>query len=253
MIAPTTTKLESPAATAAAADRLHRNLPWTKGEETNGVAVFTSVVWLVFLTIGALGFKLRYERPHPKAPLEPPILVQQLQVELTQELLPPPDAEPLPPDPLAPPPPPDALTPPAIIQPVAVAQPSPAIAFLLPVEGATRVVDFNRAEYSRPVVTNATTPIAAPPPAQSLVFGEGEGRQPAPDYPPAARRQGQEGTVLVRFTVGESGRVLSADAVLPSPWPLLNEAAVRAVRERWRFRNGPTRTYEVAIRFEIVK
>jgi TonB family protein len=86
---------------------------------------------------------------------------------------------------------------------------------------------------------------------QPLTFGQGEGRQPAPEYPRRAMQEGQEGLVGVRFTVGENGRVLTAEPIAPAPWPLLNEAALRAVRERWRFRPGPPRSYEVAIRFEL--
>jgi TonB family protein len=43
---------------------------------------------------------------------------------------------------------------------------------------------------------------------------------------PAART----GTVLVEFTVDTSGRVISAYAKSESPWPLLNNEAVRTVR-----------------------
>lgn len=94
---------------------------------------------------------------------------------------------------------------------------------------------------------------AAPAPAQTLTYGQGEGRQPAPEYPRQAVREGQEGTVRVRFTVGESGRVLAAEAIDPCPWPLLNEAALRAIRERWRFRSGAPRAYEVSIRFALAR
>ena len=66
-------------------------------------------------------------------------------------------------------------------------------------------------------------------------------------------RQGHEGTVVVRLMVSEDGRVSGAEARLPSPWPPLNEAAVRVVRERWRFHSGPARVYDVAIRFELRK
>jgi TonB family protein len=58
---------------------------------------------------------------------------------------------------------------------------------------------------------------------------------------------------VVRLTVGENGRVLTAEALSPSPWPLLNEAALRAVRERWHFHSGPPRAYDVAIRFNLSK
>jgi hypothetical protein len=40
-------------------------------------------------------------------------------------------------------------------------------------------------------------------------------------------------------------------AATPCPWSLLNEAAVQAVRDTWRFGAGPVRTYEVPIRFEL--
>jgi TonB family protein len=89
------------------------------------------------------------------------------------------------------------------------------------------------------------------PALQVIAYGEGEGRQPAPVYPRQAVREGQEGVVTVRFSVGENGRVLGAESVTPAPWPLLNAAALRAVKERWRFQPGPARLYEVAIRFEL--
>ena len=133
---------------------------------------------------------------------------------------------------------------------VAVAEPSTAIAFALPVEGLTRIVEANQASFVRP--TNPTTSLVAPP-VQPLTFGHGEGKQPAPEYPTQAMRAGQEGVVTIRFTVGENGRVPSAEAMSPSAWPLLNQAALRVVRERWRFRSGPVRLYEVSIRFQLQK
>jgi len=53
------------------------------------------------------------------------------------------------------------------------------------------------------------------------------------------------------MTVAEDGRVTQAEAVSPCPWPVLNSAAVRAVRTTWRFRRGPVRVYEVSIQFQI--
>ena len=93
----------------------------------------------------------------------------------------------------------------------------------------------------------------AVPAPQQLTFGQGDGRQPAPEYPVRARREGQEGTVKVRFLVGEDGRVLTAEAAAQSPWPMLNDSALRVVRERWRFRAGTLRNYEVAIRFQLTR
>ncbi len=89
-----------------------------------------------------------------------------------------------------------------------------------------------------------------PAPVQ-LTLGEGEGDQPPPAEPPEAVLDGEEGTVVVRMTVDEDGRVREAEAVVPSRWLLLNNAAVRTIRTTWRFRKGPVRIYEVSIEFVI--
>lgn len=53
-------------------------------------------------------------------------------------------------------------------------------------------------------------------------------------YPDAARRAEVEGRVIVQFVVDEEGRV-EAPFVVESPSPLLNEAALEAIRTtRWR-------------------
>jgi protein TonB len=64
------------------------------------------------------------------------------------------------------------------------------------------------------------------------------GQMPPPPYPAEAKRKGQSGTVLVEFTVAADGHVIAAHAKQPSPWPLLNNEALRAVR-RWKFPPGP--------------
>lgn len=76
------------------------------------------------------------------------------------------------------------------------------------------------------------------------------GRMPAPRYPSEARRLGQTGTLVVEFTIDTSGRVISAYAKNPSPWPLLNEEAVRTVR-RWKFPPGPVMKLQRPIVFQL--
>ena len=76
------------------------------------------------------------------------------------------------------------------------------------------------------------------------------GRMPPPSYPPEARRKGQSGTVIVEFTVDASGRVISARAKSPSPWPLLNNEAVRTVR-RWKFPPGGVMKLQRPIVFQL--
>jgi protein TonB len=55
-----------------------------------------------------------------------------------------------------------------------------------------------------------------------------------PEYPAAAIRQGWEGRVLLRLTVGENGRVLAAELVRSSGHAVLDEAAIRAALRDWR-------------------
>ncbi|MEX1115902.1 MAG: TonB family protein [Akkermansiaceae bacterium] len=76
------------------------------------------------------------------------------------------------------------------------------------------------------------------------------GRMPAPSYPSEARRKGQTGTVVIEFTVDSSGRVISAYAKSLSPWPLLNEEAVRTVR-RWKFPPGGVMKLQRPIVFQL--
>lgn len=76
------------------------------------------------------------------------------------------------------------------------------------------------------------------------------GRMPAPSYPPEARRKGQTGTVVVEFIVDSSGRVISAYAKQASPWPLLNDEAVRTVR-RWKFPPGGVMKRQRPIVFQL--
>ena len=76
------------------------------------------------------------------------------------------------------------------------------------------------------------------------------GRMPAPHYPSEARKQGQAGTVLIEFTVDASGRVSSAHIASPCPWSVLNQEALRAVKN-WKFPPGGVMTYKKPIVFKL--
>ncbi|HAV62397.1 MAG TPA: hypothetical protein DCY13_08550 [Verrucomicrobiales bacterium] len=213
-------------------------------------ATLTLVLWVSMLTVGLLGFSLPYHRPQPQPP-EPELPpVEVLDVELASE--PEPISDPLAPapDPLEPPPLIDPITPPDLPPMPAVAELTDTLAFALPVEGPVRIVEIEQAARTRAPVDQAVA--SAPAPAvQTLIFGSGEGRQPAPRYPRQAVRERQEGAVTVVFSVGADGRVIEAQPSRPSPWPLLNEEAVRVIQDRWRFERGPIRRFEVTIRFEL--
>jgi TonB family protein len=76
------------------------------------------------------------------------------------------------------------------------------------------------------------------------------GRMPAPNYPATCRRKGQTGTVVVEVTIDRSGRVISAHAADPSPWPLLDHEAVRTVR-KWKFPPGDIMKLRRPIVFQL--
>lgn len=85
-----------------------------------------------------------------------------------------------------------------------------------------------------------------------LSRGELGGNQPWPDYPPAALRRGESGTVTVRLRVEADGRVGAADVAGSSGWRSLDEAARDTVRRRWSFPPGEPRDYLVDIRFQLL-
>ena len=240
-----------------------------RADEVAPVGVLTAVLWLGCVGVGALGFALPYARPRPAALVPPPVQAELIKVELTRSAASPPANIALPlPNPTQPPPLSAPTTPPQAPQLLAVAMPSPAVAFALPIEVPARIVELKQAAFVRPApqpapVEPSTAPttgagkpsagIAPAPAVQTLTFGKGEGTQPEPRYPDTARRAGQEGTVVIRFTVGADGRVLAAEPSAPSPWGALNREALRVVREQWRFKPGLPRLCEVAIRFELKK
>ena len=59
---------------------------------------------------------------------------------------------------------------------------------------------------------------------------EYRGRAPMPDYPRQARSLGQEGLVVVRVTIDQTGRVESAVVRRSSGFASLDEAALNAAR-----------------------
>jgi protein TonB len=134
---------------------------------------------------------------------------------------------------------------------MAVAEPNPAIAFALPVVGPSKLVDPKRAVPTK--APSGPTPNLAGNTVRHLTFGRGEGAQPSPEYPPEAARAGEVGVVSVRFAVAENGNVVSAEIVTPCRSPILNQAALRTIRDRWHFPPGEKRLYEISINFQLDK
>jgi protein TonB len=78
------------------------------------------------------------------------------------------------------------------------------------------------------------------------------GSQPWPEYPTAALRRGEAGTVTVRLSVNPLGEVTEARVADSSGWRSLDEAATSTIRRRWSFPPGTPRDYLVDIRFQIL-
>lgn len=104
--------------------------------------------------------------------------------------------------------------------------------------------------WRRPEVLAAPAPTPtppalppAPPPetASARVLVPVAGANLPPEYPPAARRRQQEGTVVIAFACDERGVVTEVTVQRSSGHALLDAAAVAAVR-LWRFTNGPGRS-----------
>lgn len=219
---------------------------------TSLLQITTLVLWSACALGGLLGFWLHYASPTLPRTAPEPLVIEKLNVELAPPTAIPLDSAPAPASDL--PPPPAALASAPVPAAIPVAAPSETIAFAVPVDGPVRIVSADQAAHTRfSAPANASGTGAATPAVQTLVFGQGEGRQPAPEYPPHAMNHGQEGAVVVRLTVAPNGRVEQAEAAQPSAWPLLNDAAVRTVRSFWRFPRGALRIYEVTIRFQMSK
>jgi len=210
------------------------------------VALFTLVVWAVVVVTGLTGLLVEPVRAIMPAAEPPPVQAELLTVELAVEpvVVPVPAPELA----LAEPPPASPVAEPPSVPLAEVAPPDLLVAFALPVEGPVRQVANPAA------VVNPAPPVVVPSAAaavQSLEFGRGKGRQPKPEYPRQAQRERQEGRPGVRFAVDASGRVAQVNLSSPSPWPLLNHAAVDVIRRHWQFQPADAGWYEVFIKFEL--
>jgi TonB family protein len=184
------------------------------------ISVLTLTLWIVCLGIGVAGYFLPYARPQ-RVVQSPPVEARFIEVKLGS---------------VAPAPPSQRAAGVA----AASDSPPPPMSALLPDQAPP------------PFVETIGKPAAAPAPAMTqLTYGVGAGAQPAPDYPREAALAGEEGVVVVEFTVDENGNVPTADVATACRWPILNEAAVRSIRDTWNFGPGPKRAYEISITYHL--
>jgi periplasmic protein TonB len=101
---------------------------------------------------------------------------------------------------------------------------------------STATIDLTESVAADERVTLGTAEPVTPVP--EYVAGKLDARFLArfqPPYPPASRRAGEEGSVVIAVTVGPDGRVISADIAASSGYPRLDAAAIAQARSRWRF------------------
>lgn len=75
-------------------------------------------------------------------------------------------------------------------------------------------------------------------------------RNPEPEYPLAARRRGQQGTVLLNVTVNPRGRATQISVQQSSGFELLDQAAIKAV-QTWDFEPARVGTMAVESKIEV--
>jgi protein TonB len=200
----------------------------------------------------------RWPGPGEEAPQQAiAVLVLPEEVPVVEEELPEPPVEE---------PPPEVIEPETLL-PEVPPEPPPVEEEVAVIEEEPPPVQEKSAPRPRPTAAPAASPrpVSTPRPpapkpapqprrAQVVEARPDASRNPPPRYPDSARRQGWEGRVMVRATVGADGRVQSVALHRSSGHGVLDRAALDAVR-RWRFRprteNGnPTpATVEVPVNF----
>jgi periplasmic protein TonB len=70
-------------------------------------------------------------------------------------------------------------------------------------------------------------------------------------YPQTARRQGWEGKPVIEFQIGRDGILLSHSVVVPSPYEILDQAALAAVKNAGPFPEIPKSLKLNAIKFKL--
>ena len=157
-----------------------------------------------------------------------------------------------PPDPVEPPRPPNEKTPPpppaAVVPampPVETASPTTKQVEVKATDASTTSIVQPRlsAAAPAPVVSPPPAPVSRPAAALVAVARAGEvtraarprgGYQVIPSYPPSARREGIEGTTLLRVLVLADGHVGEVTVKKSAGHQDLDQAATDAVRQ-WRF------------------
>ncbi len=125
---------------------------------------------------------------------------------------------------------PPSVAPPQIMQAAERTGPNPP-----PVESQPAIP--TRKAVSPPGSPTPTDAAAKPAPSAPPAFGAAYLHNPVPEYPPLARRMGEEGTVELRVMVSASGHVDTIRVERSSGYATLDKAAKKAVQQ-WTFTPG---------------
>jgi len=204
---------------------------------------YRTVAWVdsicfLFLMIGLIGLR-------PPKIVEKPLTTPQ---EVVPVIFVPPEEQPKPQPQLKPPDEPQETqeAPAEVPQiPTVVAANTPNVSFAVPVEGPVVLAPMSHAPPPPPITDTPPTPIKFDPNATS------GGSYPPPDYPYEALRSRYQGTVIIELTVEPSGVVSSAKVQKTSGFSLLDEAALKAVKNRWHFPPGGHRLYYWPCTFQL--
>ena len=121
--------------------------------------------------------------------------------------------------------------------------------------------------FSVPTIGNLVVPnaVAVAPPGNPMnapaslrnvptvinTTGQG-GDRPEPEYPKLAKELGQQGRVIIAFTVDEAGRIISAEVKESSGSSILDHSAIESVKRHWVFPPGaPNRLFEAPINYVL--
>lgn len=178
---------------------------------------FSGTRLIVIAGIVLLHFMVYWALENGLAQAAMQIITGPLETKIIEETVPEPDEPP--------PPPPKIEIPPPFVPP-------PDFAIDMPVEAATAISQ-----------TTSIMPPPSPPPMAPAPAVRTPPRSPPkglsqPEYPPTARRLGQEGTVTLLIYVLEDGRVGDVKVEKSSGFVKLDEGAAAHAKRSWRFVAG---------------
>lgn len=210
--------------------RAYRQVPWSTVALPAGLTRFPGsfggkfarlpgyVWWLAAIALLLHGSLAWYVNTHSHSRAVAP-KPQELKLDFVRPKPPEPKIEP----PKPPPPKPQVKRTAPVVPPIQQATPEPS--------DTPAAVSTEAPVAAAPV---AAEPAPAPEPETAPVGRAGYLNNPPPDYPPAAARQGWQGTVTLRVRVLGSGSVDTVEIQKSSGRRVLDDEAVRTVK-KWLF------------------